>query len=253
MATYKKYGKKKKSREEVIEEQSTTAKVFEGLDSGANRFEDWVSDNRNAIFGVIGAIVLIVVGYLGYESFIVQPKEKEATKEMSQPLDFFNRAMLVDAGQDRDDLFEKALHGSGGYGLLDIIDNYKGTDAANMANYSAGVAYLRLKDYKKAVHHLEKFSSKDEIYPAVAKGAIGDAFVENGQPEEGLKYYEQAANIRTNSFTTPKYLLKAGMTALDLGQNDKAKTFFNKITKDYPESSEAEKAEIYLGIADSGK
>jgi len=253
MATYKKHGRTKKSREEKLEEQSTTAKVFGSLDSGASQFEDWVSRNRNAIFTVIGIIVVGVVGYLAYDNFYMKPRQEEAVKEMSQPLDYFNRAMLVDAGPDRDTLFLKALNGSGSYGLLDIISNYKGTDAANIANYSAGMAYLNLKEYKKAVEHLEKFKAKDEFYPAIAKGAIGDAFMENGQPEEALKYYEEAAKIRTNSFTTPRYLLKAGMTAVQLDEYDKAKRFLKKIEEDYPDSPEAEKAPVYLGIAENTK
>ena len=251
MATYKKDGRKKKSREDKIEEESTTAKVFGSLDTGASKFEEWVATNRNALFAVIGVVVVGVLGYLAYDGFVIQPKQEEAVKEMSEPLDYFNRAMQVDAGADRDTLFIKALNGSGGYGLLDIIDNYKGTDAANLANYSAGMAYLKLKEYKKAVNHLEKFSSKDEFYPAVAKGAIGDAFIENKQPENALKYYEDAANIRTNSFTTPKYLLKAGMTALELDKKDKARTLLKRIEEDYPDSNEAEKAQVYLGIAES--
>lgn len=250
MATYKKHGKNKKSREEKIEEGSTTAKVFEGLDSSASNFEVWVTRNQNIIFTVIGVIVIGVLGYLAYQNFVVQPKQEEAVKEMSQPLDYFNRAMTVDAGADRDTLFMKSLNGAGGYGLLDIIENYKGTDAANIASYSAGMAYLNLKEYKKAVTYLEKFKGKDDIYPAVAKGAIGDAFMENGQPKDALKYYEDAANIRTNSFTTPRYLLKAGMTAVDLEEYDKAKSLLSRIEKDYPDSKEAEKAVVFLGIAE---
>lgn len=250
MATYKKHGGNKKSREEKIEEGSTTAKVFDGLDSGASNFEVWVTKNQNIIFTIIGVIVVGVLGYLAYQNFVAQPRQEEAVKEMSQPLDYFNRAMTVDPGADRDTLFMKSLNGSGGYGLLDIIDNYKGTDAANIANYSAGMAYLNLKEYKKAVSYLEKFKGKDDIYPAVAKGAIGDAFMENGQPQKALKYYEEAANIRTNAFTTPRYLLKAGMAAVDLDEFDKAKALLNRIKKDYPDAEEADKALIFLGIAE---
>ncbi|HLS30679.1 MAG TPA: tetratricopeptide repeat protein [Flavobacteriaceae bacterium] len=250
MATYKKHGKKK-SRDEKIEEGSTTAKVFEGLDSSASNFEIWVTKNQNVIFTVIGVIVVGVLGYLAYQNFVVQPRQEEAVKEMSQPLDYFNRAMSVDPGEDRNTLFMKSLNGSGGYGLLDIAENYKGTDAANIANYAAGMAYLNLGEYKEAVTYLERFKGKDEIYPAVAKGAMGDAFMENGQPQEALKYYEEAANIRTNSFTTPRYLLKAGMTAVELEQFDKAKVLLNRIEKDYPESDEAERALVFLGIAES--
>lgn len=253
MATYKKHGaNKKKNREQKIEQESTTAKVFGSLDSGATLFEDWVARNRNAILGVIGVIVVGVLGYMAYENFVNQPRQKEAVKEMSHSLDYFNRAMQVDPGADRDTLFMKSLNGSGGYGLLDIIDNYKGTDAANLATYSAGMAYLKLRKYKDAVHYLEQFSGKDEIYPAVAKGAIGDAFSENNQPEDALKYYEEAANVRTNAFTTPKYLLKAAVTAVELGKMDKAKSLLKRIEDDYSDSSEAKRVPVYMGLAQSG-
>src|SRR5690606_1963301 len=115
----------------------------------------------------------------------------------------------------------------GKYGMLDIIKEYSGTPAANLANYYAGTAYLRLKDYKKAVEHLSNFKSDDEILAPLAKGNIGDAFVQLNQKDDALDYYEQAANMRTNEYTTPMYLYKAGAIALEQGKADKALTYFN--------------------------
>ncbi len=252
MATYKKRGKGSgKSREEKIEQRSAIARLFGRLDFIASSFEDWVSRNRVALFSIIGVIVIGVLGYLAYDNFILQPRQEEAVKEMSDPLDYFDRALQADAGADRDELFDKALHGAGGFGLLDIVENYKGTDAANLANYAVGVSYLQRMEYDKAVQYLEKFKSKDEFLAAVAKGAIGDAFVGNNQPEEALSYYEEAANIRTNDFTTPKYLLKAGILAIQIGQKDKAKIFLERIENEYPESTEAQKVSAYLGMVQS--
>lgn len=250
MATYKKRSKgAKKNREEKIVSKSVIARFFSKLDFWASSFEDWIARNRVALFSVIGVIVIAVLGYLAYDNFVAQPRQEEAVKEMSDAMDYYNQAIQADPGSDREELLNKALHGAGGYGLLDIIDNYKGTDAANIAQYSAGIAYLNLRDYQKAIEHLEKFSGKDEFLPAIAKGAIGDAFVGNQQPEEALKYYEEAASIRTNTFTTPRYLLKAGKTALDVGNTEKARTLLQKLEKDYPDSPEAEQAAVYLGIA----
>lgn len=249
MATYRKHGKKKKTRAEKIEQQSSTAKVFKNLDYAASSFEDWVSRNRAPIFSIIGVVIIGILGYLAYDNFIVQPRQEEAVKEIGEPMDYYTRALQVDPGSDQDDLFEKALNGSGGYGFLDIIDNYSGTDAANIAQYSAGIAYYNLKDYKKAVDYLGDFKSKDEILTAMAEGVMGDAFLENDQPEEALKHYKKAAEVRTNDYSTPKYLLKAGMTALDLDQKDQAKKFLEKIEEDYPDSAEATRAAVYLGMA----
>jgi len=109
---------------------------------------------------------------------------------------------------------------------------------------------LNLKEYDKAIEHLKKFSSKDEFYPAVSKGAMGDAYSENGDHENALKYYEDAANITVNSFTTPRYLLKAAVTAINLDRNDKAEKFLKRIEEEFPDSPEAVKVPVYLGFAD---
>jgi TolA-binding protein len=100
---------------------------------------------------------------------------------------------------------------------------------------------------------LDKFSSDDDILAPLAKGAIGDAFVQLGQNEDALKYYEEAASMRTNDFTTPRFLLKAGIAAMSLNQSDKALAHFKKIADDYPKATEAAKAEIYTGRAEGMK
>src|SRR5690606_29597596 len=124
---------------------------------------------------------------------------------------------------DKDSLFTLALKGAEGkFGLLDIIENYKGTKAANLANYSAGMAYLNMNNYKEAISYLQNFESEDPILGALAKGGIGDAFSQLNQLDEALTYYENAAQHNENDFTTPKFLFKAGLIALDLQQKEKA-------------------------------
>src|SRR5690606_37538057 len=97
--------------------------------------------------------------------------------------------------------------------------------------------------------YLSDFKSDDEILAPLAKGNIGDAFVQLNQPEDALGYYEQAAEMRDNEYTTPMYLFKAGTIALDLGQADKALKYFERIKDDYSNSTEASKVEVFIGKA----
>ena len=69
------------------------------------------------------------------------------------------------------------------------------------------------------------------------------------QPDDALGYYEQAAEMRNNEYTTPMFLFKAGTTALDLGQSDKALKYFERIKEDYSNSTEASKVEVFIGKA----
>ena len=83
----------------------------------------------------------------------------------------------------------------------------------------------------------------------MAKGNIGDAFVQLNQPEDALDYYEEAAEMRDNEYTTPMYLFKAGSIALELGQAEKALNYFNRIKDDYPNATEASNIEVFIGKA----
>ena len=248
MATYKKRGykpKTKKEKVEIVEENSTTAEVFKSLDEGASKTEQWVVKNQNYIFGVIGAIALVVLGYLGYNKFVAEPQQKEAMNEMYQAKKYFEEAVN---GVESDSLYSMALNGGEGkYGMLDIVNEYGGTPAANLANYYAGMAYLNLKDYQNAITYLSDFSSDDKMLNPISKGGIGDAFVQLEQLEEGLEYYEKAINASTNDFTTPLYLLKAARVAIDLGDNAKALDFLNRIKKEFSSSTEVTQADVLIG------
>ena len=115
------------------------------------------------------------------------------------------------------------------------------------------MAYLNTNQYKEAIDYLEDFKSDDEVLAPLAKGGIGDAFVQLNQNEEALKYYETAATMRDNDFTTPRFLLKAGIAALNLGKADVAMKHFKNIEDNYPTSAEATKAVLYTGKAEAMK
>ena len=256
MATYKKRGYKPNTKEEeqtTVEENSTTAEVFNSLDEGAGKTEAWVARNQKYIFIIIGAAALIILGYLAYNQFIQEPNEAEAANEMFQAQQYFDAALDA-SGAESDSLYNMALTGGEGkYGFLDIIDNYGSTDAANLARYYAGMAYLNTNNYQQAIDHLDDFSSDDEIVAPLAKGAIGDAFMQLGQPEEALDYYDEAATMRINGFTTPKFLLKAAITALSLGQGGKAEEYLTRIESEFPDSPQANQVAGYLGQAQAMK
>lgn len=152
MATYKKRGAKKSvTKTEVSENQidSTTAEVFETLDTTASKAEEFVAKYQNLILVSIGLITIGVLGSLGYNSFVLEPTSKEAVGELNQAQYYFNLAVN---GQDTDSLYARSIRGGEGkYGFDDIIENYSGTDAADLATFSAGMAYVNIKDFNSAI------------------------------------------------------------------------------------------------------
>ncbi len=254
MATYKKRGYKPKDKVEeqrLDEQESTTAEVFSTLDESASKTEEWVSKNQNYILGVIGVVAVALLAFLAYNQFVQKPKDANAANELYYPQQYFDQALNATA--QKDSLFNLALNGGEGkYGFLDIIDEYPGTKAANLANYSAGMAYLNMQQYQEAITHLGDFSSEDAVLGAMAKGGLGDAFMQLNQPSEALGYYEGALAHNTNEYTTPKFLYKAGVTALELAQKDKALQYFERIKNEFSKSDEARSIDAFIGMAKSG-
>ncbi|MDO1500037.1 hypothetical protein Q2T40_07820 [Winogradskyella maritima] len=251
MATYKKRGykpKTKKEKVEEIEEQSTTAEVFNTLDESANKTEEWVVANQKYIFGFIAVAAVLVLGYMGYQKFIAEPAAKDAMNEMANAKAYFNDAMTNTAEQDS--LLMLSLNGADGkYGMLDIADEYSGTPAGNLANYYAGTAYLNMNKYQEAIEYLSDFESDDKMLSVISKGAIGDAFVQLNQKAEGLEYYEKAIKANNNEFATPIYLLKAARIAMDLGENQKALDYLERIKTEFSGSTEAAQVDVLIGKA----
>ena len=252
MATYKKRGykpKNKAERNEKLEQESTTAEVFNTLDEGASSTEQFLSKYQKPIFGFIIIVAVIILGFLGYQKFIQEPNEIEAANEMNQAQQYFDSAMEA-SSKTQDSLFTRALNGgSGKFGFEDIASNYSSTKSGSLANYYAGISHLNIGNYQEAIDFLDRFQIDDEILMPLAKGSIGDAFLQLDQPKEALDYFVDAANLRDNSFTTPKFLMKAAITAISLNNGDQAEKFLNRIKDNYPNSEEARNADVYLGQA----
>jgi len=257
MATYSKRGykapKEKEIKDDAVdnvmidEKDSTTAEVFSKLDETASKTEDWVAKNQKIIIGVVAAIALVTVGYFAYQKFIASPKQEEAANEMFVAQSNFDKATN---GVASDSLYKLSLNGSEGkFGFVKIADEYSGTDAGNLANYYAGVAYLNTGKYDEAITYLGKFSSKDIILSALAKGAIGDAYSQKNQPKEALENYIKAAEVSKNDFTTPRFLMKAGKVALALGNKEDALKYFTDIKDNFDNSPEARSVDGLIGLS----
>lgn len=255
MATFNKRGYKAPKEHEVngdvkIEEKdSATAGVFTTLDETASKTEAFVAKNQKIIFGVVAAVALFTVGYLVYEKFVAAPKEDEAATEMFQAQQYFQQAT---DGVASDSLYKLSLKGAEGkFGFIDIADKYSGTDAGNLANYYAGIAYLNTGKYTEAIDYLKKFKSDDIVLNALSKGAIGDAYSQNNQPKEALENYVKAVEANKNDFTTPRFLLKAGKTALAMGNKKDALKYFTDIKDNFDATPEAASVDVLIGLAQS--
>jgi tetratricopeptide (TPR) repeat protein len=141
------------------------------------------------------------------------------------------------------DSLDLALNGDGNHlGLLDIIDEYGGTDAANLAEYYAGTAYLLKGNYNTAIEYLGSFSSGDILIQGRAYSLTGDAYMELGNYGKAAEFYNKAANYKPNQHFTPQYLMKAALAYEKLNDYPTAKEMYDRIVEEFFNSSEFQDA-----------
>lgn len=220
----------------MAENTNQAQEQLKTIEESLTKAEMYVEDNKNNLMIIVLAIALGFSAFFAYDRFYVQPNENNAITEMYMAEKNFEQ-----------DNFQKALDGDEQFaGLIEIIDTYGGTKAANLAEYYAGISYLRLGDAEAAINHLDNFSSNDEMLAPIAKGAIGDAFSELGQDEEALNYYVKAAELRTNNFSTPVYLMKAANAAYSLGDKEQALKLYTRIQDEFSSSREGQNIGKYI-------
>ena len=201
-----------------------------------SKAEGYVSENKKSI-GIIGGVILVVIlGYFGYTNLVVKPQEENAQKEMFMAERYFQQ-----------DSVDKAINGDGQFpGFIEIIDNYGSSNSANLAHYYLGMCYMKKGQWDNAIEYLSKYDAEDDITGALALGAIGDANLELGKKDDAEKFYMKAIDWDKNQFTASIFLMKAAMVK-ELNKDYKgAAEIYERIKKDYPQSTEARDIERYI-------
>lgn len=216
--------KKEEHKHELLENPEALKEKLAGAES-------WLESNPKIVIGFAAAILLIVGGYFGFQ-YYKQSQNVLAQKEMFQAVFYFEA-----------DSLNRALNGDGNnLGFLNIIEDYGITDAGNLANYYAGVCYLKQGKYELARLYLEDFSSNDLLVQARAYSLIGDAYMEEQKYEDAAKLYNKAANYEPNKYFSPSYLMKEALAYEKLNQNEKAKAAYEKVITQYWDSGEYQNA-----------
>jgi TolA-binding protein len=220
-------------KHELIENPEALADRIQGA-------ETWAERHPKTVIGLSVIVALLVGGFFGYR-YYKDSQETEAQREMFQAVYYFEA-----------DSLDLALNGDGNsLGFIDITKEYGVTDAAKLANYYAGVAYLKQGKWELARLYLEDFKSDgDLLVQARAYSLIGDTYMEEQNYEEAARYYEKAANYKPNKYFTPNYLMKLALAHEKNNQNDKAKEAYDKIIEEYWDAPEYQNARKYRAKLD---
>ena len=206
------------------------------IESALTRTEQFLETNQKLIGIVIGAIVVVALGYFGISKLYFEPRQKTAQEQIFRAQEYFEK-----------DSFKLALNGDGNNpGFLDIIDDFGSTKAGNLSNYYAGISYLHMGKYEEAIEYLKKFDTDDVLLGPISVGAQGDAQLELGKADKALDLYTEAYKMNDNELTTPVYMLKAGELLESSGKSDEALKLYETIKQKYAETNEGRGIDKYI-------
>lgn len=220
-----------KKKHHIEEEKNDAVEVVEK----AKKFWD---KNGKITLIVLGGLVLLVGGFLAYKNFIQAPKIVESQDKSFRAEEYF-----------RLDSFQLALNGDGmNPGFIRIAKDYSGTPMGNMANFYAGVSYLKLNQNDKAVQYLKDFDSDSKPVQQRAYKLLGDAYADLGKGADALNYYKKAArHFEEDQMASAEALFSAAYLAQHvLNKNDEAIQLYKELKQKYPRTQQGFEADKYL-------
>lgn len=226
---------KKVKASELSHVEQNVGEILSKTDQVIDRY--W----KQILIGVV-AVILIVVGIIVFRHVYLVPRENNAQIAIFPGERYF-------ANQE----WALALNGDSleYIGFLGVMEDYSGTQTANLAKAYAGLCQYNLGDYEEAMKNLKSYTGHDDLFAAQVEGAIGDCEVNLGNIKQGIDYFEKAATKANSSLLSPIYLNKAAIAYESLEDYKAALEAYNTIKTKYPLSPEASSIEKNIERAKS--
>ncbi len=203
-----------------------------------NKLEGFWNKSGKNVSIAVGIVLILVIGYISYGTYIKAPKELKASEELFTAENYF-----------RKDSFNLALNGAGAVpGFLKVISKYNGTKSANLAKLYAGICLLKTGQYQKAIDLLDDFDANgSNQVKAKAEGLLADAYSELKKNEEAIEHYKTAGNLfPEDQAISSEYLFRAGLLSEISGKNDQAAELYKIVKEKYPRTEKGFVVDKYL-------
>jgi len=203
------------------------------------------------------AVILVLVGWIGYQKLIKEPKELKAGETIFLAEGIFGKMTSTGFSKDSVNIVLNGgtLDGSNITGMLKVISNYDGTKTANRARYITGACYLQIGEFDKAIKYLKEFDGNgaDQLQ-SKAFVMLGHAYAEKNQTEEALNNYKKAAevNVKDESITPDALMLYAGY-AESYGKKSEAVDSYKKIKDNFPNYISSSNGDVDKRLARLGE
>lgn len=201
---------------------------------------EFFDQNRTLVYGALAALVLLALAVVAY-AFYLNQQQEEAVVLLGTPV------RAYEAGN-----YQAALEGTeGAPGLLAIIDEYGGTEAANLARFYAADALYRTGELDQALELFQDYDREENFIGASALAGEAAIYESRGDFDRAAEYYRRAALLFENELTTPQYLLNAGRAYEAAGDYAAAIAAYEEVRDRFPESPPATAVDFFIARAEA--
>lgn len=215
----------------------------------------WITYSKPILFA-LGAIVIVVLGWYGYQKLIKEPKEQKAAELIFPAESLFDKMATTGFNSDSVNMVLNGglNEGMPVTGLLKLINNYGGTEAGNRADYMAGTVYLQTKNFDKAIKYLKDFDGHGAYQMDIKRDVmLGHAYSEENKTGDALDYYKKAASVneKDEPLTSEALMFAAGYAAT-IDKKQDAIDLYQKLKDNYPASESVKSGDVDKYLAQLG-
>lgn len=198
---------------------------------------------KNSKFIIIGFIGLLFIAFAAFFINSSSSKKEAKVKDIAYTAqNYFS-----------EEQWQLALDGDEtNVGFISIAKNQKGSKLGNLANYYAGICYIKTGEFQNAVDYLTSYkATKDPNINGLVLMNLADAYMELDQKDKALSIYKKAANTESEVYQADfiyRYAMALQSTAGEVSSSSlkEAKKQFERIVKEFPNSQHARTAEYFI-------
>lgn len=239
----------------MAETKTATAAAEATLTTVENAKNFWDKYSKPILY-VVGAVAVLTVAWYAYKNYVVEPQKIEANEAFFAAEGLFAKMASTGFNKDSINIVMNGgeIDGQKVTGALKVISNFGSTPAGDRAEYIAGACYLHLKEFDKAIKHLEAFDGNGATQvQSKAYIMLGHAYAEKKKNSEALSNYKKAASVNEkDDFFAPDALLMAAAFAASTGDSKEAISLYQQVKEKYPSNTAVISGDVDKNLARLG-
>jgi predicted negative regulator of RcsB-dependent stress response len=220
------------TRHELKEQDEITSTI--------QKLSEFGYDRRKELITGVSILVVVILAVIGWR-FYANSRDTKAESELSAAIDTFDNTTDIKSDTER---FQKTLSAA-----EKAHADYPSLDAGIIAEYYMGVAENGLGDTAKATQDLQDaVQHGGDNIAGVAKFALAGIYEKHGNAGKALDLYKQLYD--KGGYSKSAAVFEMAKLQESNNQVDEAKTYYQKVVSEFPDSpfrQEAEQALKRLG------